>query len=325
MASPNSYNSTTTRDLLIEDAMKHVNLLGEGESPSAAAVTENARILNMMLKLRASEIPLWAIRRGIILPFTESSSINTNSHVVINYDTTTISTDEAASQTTLSVTDSTGMSDDDNIGIEMDDGTMHWTTISSVPNGTSVIVAVAIDDEASAGNMVYWYTASADRVVRPLRIMDANILKVSDDSSWEVTVDERKDYFNLSKRTTTGTPNRIFYDPVLGSRVADPATAAEWYGTIYVYPQFNNGDYVIEFTYQEPMQDLDSATDNPYWPQEFYLPIMLELAALLGPKAGVDLKERQALFAEAKMYRDEALETITEEGSMFLMPEDRRG
>jgi len=324
MAAPNSYNFTVTRDQLITDAYLHISAIGEGESPSAAAVTEGARLLNMMLKLRAAQgMPLWAIRRGVILPFTEASSVNTNSHVVTlgSYVTTTISAAEASGQTILSVTSSSGMTAADQVGIECDDNTIHWTTIATVDSSVQITVDTALDAAAGAGNRVYAYTAASDRVIRPVRIMNANILEVSSGNGHEITIDERTDYFNLGNRTTTGTPNRIFYDPILGDRTADPTSASTWYGTIYVYPRFNTGDYVIEFTYQEPMQDLDSASENPYWPQEFYLPLMLELAALLGPKNGLPMDERKALFAEAKMYRDEALETIQEEGSLFLQPE----
>src|SRR3990167_8153682 len=324
MATSSSYNFSTTRDTIINDALLYIGAVGEGETPAAAAVTESARMLNMLMKSWAGDgMPLWSLKRGYILPFTEESSISTSSHVVTNYDSTTISADEASGQTTLSVTTSTNMAASDQIGIEMDDGTMHWTTISSVPDSTSVIIATAIDDTAAAGNYVYWYTASADRIpVRPLRVTDANILKTSDNSSWEITVDERTDYYNLGNRTTEGTPNRIYYNPILGTRAADPTSSSTWYGEFFVYPRFNSGDYVIEFTYHEPMQDFDASTDNPYWPQEFYLPLMMELSALLGPRYGMPIEERKAMFAEAELYRLAALDSIYEEGSVFIQPED---
>jgi len=324
MAAPNSYNFVVTRDNIITDALLHIGAIGEGETPSANAVTEAARILNMLLKVRANEIPLWSIRRGAILPVTEVSSINTTSHIVINYDTTTISADEASGQTTLSVTTSAGMATSDQIGIECDDGTMHWTTISSVPDGTSVIIDTALDDEASSGNRVFWYTASADRIpTRPLRVRNANILELTNNGSWEIKIEERQDYFNLGNRTTESIPNRIFYDPILGDRTADPTSSTTWYGTFYIYPRFEGGDHVVEFTYQEPIQDVDSATDNLYVPQEFYLPIWLELCALLGTgKYGLPKEQRDTMFALAEKYRKEALETTFEEGSLFLQPED---
>jgi len=323
MASPASYNFVITRDQLITDALLHIGAIGEGETPSANAVTEAARILNMLLKVRANEIPLWSIRRGTILPITEVSSIDTNQHVVINYDTTTISADEASGQTTLTVTTTSGMATSDQIGIECDDGTMHWTTIASVDDGTTVTIDEALDDEASSGNRVFWYTAASDRVIRPVRILSANILELINNTSWEITIEERTDYFNLGNRTTSGIPNRIFYSPILGSRTADPTSASTWYGIIYVYPRFEGGDHVVEFTYQEPIQDVDSATDNLYVPQEFYLPVWLELCALLGTgKYSLPKEQRDTMFALAEKYRKEALETTFEEGSLFLQPED---
>src|SRR3990167_1547395 len=323
MASSNSYNFAVTRDNLITDALLYINAIGEGETPTANAVTEASRILNMLVKHRGTTgMPLWALKRGFILPTTEVSSIDTNSHVVTDYSTTTLSADEADAQTILIVTSSTGMTAADQVGIEMDDGTMHWTTIVSVDSSTQITITTAIDDTAASGNRLYSYTASTDRVQRPIRIINANILEVTGGASWEITLEERQDYFNLGNRTTEGTPNRIYYDPRLGSSTADPATAANWFGTIFIYPRFNSGDHIIEFTYQRPFQDFDAAGDHPDFPQEFYLSIVIELAALLGPKHGLDLKERQSLFAEAKMYRDEALESIYEEGSVFLQPED---
>lgn len=323
MASSGSFNFTITRDNLITDALLHIGAVAATETPSSAEITEMARLLNMLVKLRAADgMPLWAIKRGYVLPFTAASSINTTSHVVSAYERTTIGADEAAAQTTISVTSSSNMTTGDSIGIEQDDGTMHWTTVSSVTDGTTIIISDSLPTTSASGSQVFSYTASSDRVGRPLRIIEANILKVTDNTSWEITIEERNDYFKLGNRTTEGVPNRIYYDPTLGAATASPDSSSNWYGTIFVYPRFQDGEHIIEFTYQRPFQDFDSSTDNPDFPQEFYLPLMLELASLAGSKYGLPLDERNALRAEAKMYRDEALSTVYEEGSVFLQPED---
>lgn len=326
MASSNSYNFTVTRDQLITDALLHIGGIGEGETPSANAVTEAARLLNMIVKLRAADgMPLWALKRGVILPVTDVSFVTTVSHIVQadSYVTTTLSADEAAAQTVLSVTSSTGMTASDQVGIELDDGTVDWTTIVSVDSSTQITITTAITSAAASGNRVYAYTASSDRIGRPLRILEANILTVADSIGWEIDIEDRQDYYRLSDRTADGTPNLIYYDAGLGSATADPTSSTTWYGTFYIHPRFENGDYVIEFTYHRPFQDFDASTDNPDFPQEFYLPIMLELAALMGPKYGAPPDERRALFQEAKMYRDEALSTVTPEGSFSIVPAER--
>ena len=323
MSSSNSYNFTVSRDNLITDALLHIGAIGEGETPSANAVTEAARVLNMLVKLRAADgMPLWALKRGFILPFTDASSITTVSHVVTDYITSTLSADEAASQTVLSITDTTGMATGDQFGIELDDGTMQWTTVT-VDSSTQGTVATALTGAAASGNRVYAYTASSDRVQRPLRVIEANILDVSSSSSWEIDIEDRSNYYALGNRTSEGTPNRIYYEPSLGSGTADPTSASTWYGTFYVYPRFENGEKIVEFTYHRPFQDFDASTDNPDFPQEFYLPLWLELSALLGPRYGLPIDERRALFLEAKVYLTEALGTIAPEGSLNIQPDFR--
>src|SRR3990167_4718307 len=106
MSSSNSYNFSITRDQLITDALLYIGAIAENETPTAAAVSEAARLLNMIIKLRAADgMPLWALKRATILPETDVSSINTTGHIVSSYVNTTISADEASAQTVLSVTD----------------------------------------------------------------------------------------------------------------------------------------------------------------------------------------------------------------------------
>lgn len=317
MASSGSYNFATDRDTLIADAHLYIGAIGEGETPSANQVTEAARMLNMIVKLREADgMPLWAIKRGYILPFSGASSINTNSHVVVAYDTTTLGGDEAAAQTALTVASITGFSASDQLGIELDDGSIDWTTINGAPSGTTITATAGLTSAASSGNRVFGYTASSERIQKPLRILHADILQLANNTSHSINVVSEQDYFGLGSRTTEGTPNQIYY-----SRVPSSDTALETNGTIFVYPRFSAGDHVIEFTYQRPFMDFDASTDEPDFPQAFYLPIVIELAALLGPKFGVPLKERVALFNEAAMYRAEALMTIQPEGSLFLQPD----
>lgn len=316
MATSNSYNFTVDRDDLITDALMYIGAIGEGEDPSSTQLTECSRALNMIVKLREADgMPLWALKRGIILPVTGVASINTQSHIVQTYARTTISADEASGQTTLSITDGTDITNSDVIGIELDDSTMHWTTVISGGGTSTITVADALTDDAASGNLVYAYTTT-NRIPRPVRVLDANIL-TSSDTSTPIDVEDLKDYFDLSSRLTAGTPNLIAYDAGLGDNTADP-TASTWYGTFYIWPTFLGGDNVIEFTYQRPFQDFDAATDHPDFPQAFYLPLMLELAYILSGKYGLPEETRRRLASDAKTYREEALSTVTTEGSFSI-------
>ena len=318
MASSGSYDFLVTRDNLINLAHQHIGAIGEGETASTNQVTEAALLLNMIVKLRAAQgMPVWALKRGFILPFTGESSINTDSHVVTAYDTTTLSANSAASDTTLTVTSITGFSASDQIGVELDNGNVDWTTINGAPSGTTITITTGVTTAASSGNRVYGYTASSQRVQKPIRIVSANMLVVADSISWPIDVISRNEYYSLGGRTSEGTPNSLFYDVRPSSD-----TALNTNGIIFVWPRFPNGDNIIEFDYQRPFMDFDASTDNPDFPQAFYLPLMLELAALLGPKSGVQPDERRALHQEAKMYLDQALDTVYEECSLYLGPDN---
>lgn len=322
MTTSNSYDFTVTRDQLITDALLHIGGVGEGEAPSAAAVTEAARLLNMTVKLRASEgMPTWALKRASLLPVTDSNTQTTLQHIVSAFNTTTISANEASGQTTISVTSGTSIVNGDQIGIEQDDGTMHWTTVASGEGTSTPVITAALTEAASAGNYVYFYTASTDRIPRPIRIIDAYIQNIAA-TNYEIDVVDKNYYLQNSPgvNTDASIPNIVYYEAGLGDNGA-PDNSTAWYGTVHFYPQFFGGDNYITFTYQRPFQDFNAASDNPDFPPEFYLPLMLELAALLGPRYGVLPTERARLFSEAKAYRDIALESIYSEGSLYLQPD----
>jgi len=318
MASSGSYDFSVTRDEIIGVAYQHIGAVAEGGTPTSAQVTEAARLLNMIVKLRAADgMPSWAIKRGYILPFTGSSSINTDSHVVTTYGQTTVNGAVASGVTAIVATDGTVFATGDAIGVSQDDGTMLWTTVTV--SGNNLTLATATTDTVADGSYLYGYTAATDRVQKPMRIINANMMDLAGPFSWEITQVSREDYYHLGNRASTGVPNQFFYDYRPSSD-----TALETNGTFYVYPRFQAGARIIEFSYVRPFQDFDAASDTPDFPQAFFLPLSLELAALLGPKNGVSIQERSALFKEAAMYREMALETVTTEGSIFLEPNTMR-
>ena len=316
MAQSASYDFTLTRDNLIDLALSYVSARGTGETPSADQVTDASRLFNMIVKLRAADgMPAWALKRGYILPFSGASSLNTDSHVVTVYDATKVTSTAASGAADIIVDSNTGMATSDQIGVELDGGTMQWTTINAIAGSTITLTSTLTGGTAS-GARVYTYTASSDRVQKPIRIIMADVLHQADQTSHEIDVVSRDEYYDLGARTSKGTPNQMYYTIHPSSD-----TALNTNGQIFVYPRFNDGDYVIEFTYQRPFADFDVAGDNPDFPQAFYLPLMLELASLLGPMFGVPPEERKSIFTESRYYWDLAWQTVSEEGSYRIIPE----
>lgn len=312
MATSGSYNFALTRDEIITAAHQYIGVIAEGQSCSASQISEGASFLNMLMKAWAADgMPLWSLKRGIILPFTGSNSIATSSHVVTTYDVTTINGAEAAGQTALTVASITGFSASDQIGIELDDGTIDWTTVNGAPSGTTITVTTGLTSAASVGNRVFGYTASSDRIeAAPLRVFEPKVLNLDSNSGHEINQVARGDFFRNGDLTSSSIPNQFYYDPGLDS------------GTFHIYPRFNGGDNIIQFTYHRPFQDFDATSDNPDCPQAFYLALTIGLSALLGPKAGVPPEERAAIMKEAMFYKEQALTTVAPEGSVYFGKED---
>ena len=312
MSTSGSVDFSTSRDTIIKMAYQHIQYIGEGDTPDSTQVTEAALLLNMIVKARMADgMPLWSLKTGYVLPTTGVSSIALGStdNAVSAYNTTTTSAAASAGASSIVVTSATGFTNGYAIGIELSDSTMQWTTINGVPSGTTIPLTATLTGAVASGANVYVY-AQANRIVRPLRVIGAYSYNAVDNTRFPITVITYDQYNRLGSPTSPGVSTQVYYDP-----------RRDGYGDLYVYPRFLSGDRLIQIRYHRPYEDFDTATDEPDFPQEWYLPLMMELAAFLGPKAGLSLDERKSLFAEAAAYRQMALENGTEEGSFFIQPE----
>jgi len=266
-------------------------------------------LLNMLVKAKMADgMPLWALKTGYILPVTGTSTVSlgpTGGHATLSYTSTTTSAAAASGASTIVVTSYTGFADTYYIGIELSDSTMQWTTINGAVSSTTITLTTALTGAVSSGAQVYVYQT---KLQRPLRIIDAYLYNVVSDTRHRINLTSLSDYSALGGPTDASIPNQITYDPQLTN------------GTLSVYPRFLTGDYLIQVRFHRPFEDFDASTDTPDFPQEYYLPLMVNLASLLAPKNGVPLDERKILIREAEMMWMQALSNGTEEGSIFLSP-----
>lgn len=314
MTISNSFNFSVNRDELIDLAHQHIGALGEGESATTAQVTEASKLLNMIVKARAGDgMPLWSIKTAYILPFTGSNSINaTGSHVVSDFDYTTTSAASLSGSSTLTLTSVTDFGSGYNVGVELDDGTMFWTTQSGAAVGNDITLASPLTGDVASGALVYVYVTANRVQAAPLRILNAYMRNTVAQTDYPINQISQDEYFSLGNKTTPGTPNQFYYDPDL------VGTAS-----FFLYPRFTGGQQLVFFNYVRPFADFDSASDTPDFPQAFYRAIMVELASMLGPKFGVSMAERKALQQEAVAYFEQALQSTFQEVSTFMEPEGR--
>lgn len=311
MASSGSVDFSVSRDDIIKLAYQQVGLLRIGETPSAEKLNTGANWLNLIVKQWqgtadfAPGLKVWSRKRAYLFLQKNTGSYAlgpSGTHWTGSYSSTTISATEAAAQTVLSVTSSTGMSNADNIGIELDDGTLHWTTISSSGVGT-VTVASGLASQASSGSRVFWYTTKARR---PIRILTA-VLRDSDGKDTPLDVMNLEKYERISDKSADGEPCSIFYEAQLTD------------GVLYTDVQPSDVTKVIRCVFLSNIEDFDSATDTPDYPQEYYLSLVMELSKYLAPIYGREFTQtmmdnRNNAVAIAKNLNPEEVDVYFEPG-----------
>lgn len=195
---------------------------------------------------------------------------------------TTLSAAEAAAQTTLSITSNTDtttypgttltMTASDIVGIQLDDGTIQWTTISGTPN-TTMDVANALTGAAAAGNYVWWFTSRAQR----FPVVESAVLRNSsyNDTELQVYTDEREYSLGVVDKYADGTPTAILVEPLrIATRI-----------TLNSQPTDVTDQIVLTVLY--PAEDYDATSNDVAFPQEAMRFLVWELAWDLHPTYGI--------------------------------------
>lgn len=296
MATSGSIDYSRNRDEIIKGALRLVGKHSRGRTLSAEDTADANEALNVMIKAwQAQGIRLWKLKEStlFITKGTASYSLS-GAHCTHTYVETDVKVAGAASASTIDVDTITGMASADNIGIELDDGTFHWTTINGAPSGDTVTLTDVLPSAAAVDNTVYTYTT---KINRPLKIIDA---RRKDTNDIPIEVVSRKEYFDQPNKTSTGKVNLIYYDPQLTT------------GTLYIWPTGSEVDDKIQFTTLLSIEDFDSASDDADFPQEWLLALKWSLASELGPEYGLDLDRQRYVDSRARFYRTEAAEFDTE-------------
>lgn len=312
MARSGSYNFSMNRDEIIRDALLDINVINENQAIPGRVYEHAVRKLQSMIKAwQAEGLQLWNRRQATLFPAYQDeqysiSAASGSDHCANSYVNTTLSADEASGQTVLSLVSTSDMTAADNIGIELDSGTRQWTTIVSVDSSTQITITTALTGAAASGNTIITYTNKISD--RPLRILDARTVDLDNNkTSVQMEMIGYDQYFNIPVKTTDGRPINYYYDKLLDA------------GVMYLFPRPNNVAELVEFTYHEAMEDVDSATDNFDVPTEWTEALTLGLSARLCPKYGKfeELKTIKPLADEAKKI---VTEFDNDEEPLFILP-----
>ena len=314
MSTSGSIDFSVSRDDIIEEALMTIGVLPEGGAPTADQLTDHSRTLNIMVKAMVGRgINLWAVDKVTLFLEEDKVAYTTGTdHIALTSGVTrtALAAAAASSATTISVDSATGISTGYAIGVELDDGTVQWTTVNGAPSGTTVTLTTALTGAAAVDNIVYVYIAKVN-ALRIKSILDVT-RKTKDLQEIPIEIIARTDYHNLPIKTTTGKVNQIQFQPNLA------------FSIISVYNEPDDETETLEMLCKRTLEDFDAAGDTPDFPQEWYEALYLGLAYRLSRKYRLSLGERNTLRDEAGFALIEAEGWDREQGtSIFVRPNYR--
>jgi hypothetical protein len=311
MSTSGLYSFALNRDQMLSRAMQMVNIININQTAKGADYLYAIDIFNAMIKMwQADGVQLWNRKQAVVFTqynvnqylISATSSTATNSYV-----STTTTAAAAQSATILYLTSTAGMSINDKVGIEMDDNTRQWTTISNVNSSTEITIAVGLETTAASGNTVVSYTNQIND--RPLRILDARTIDLENNNTSipmeQISYDQ---YFSIPVKTSLGRPINQYYDKLLGA------------GNLYVYPTPNDVAQLIQITYHEELQDVDNSTDSLDFPVEWTLPIIYGLAVHFCIAYG-KFDELKIIKPLADEYYQIVRDFDNDEAPLFILPD----
>lgn len=303
MATSNSIDFNLNRNQIIRLALQGINLIGDEDDVDDSTFAVANNFLNTMVKAWQGEgCKIWARREGILFPAYNQNKYtlsSTGDNATTSYVSTLSSVAANLGSSTITLTSVTGMTAADYIGIELDDGTRQWTTISSI-NGLIITLGTTLTDAVAAGNTVVTYTT---KINRPIAIPNARRFNLISSVETPLTIKNHTEYFNLSNKSSPGSINTCYYEPQLNS------------GNLYVWQTPSAVQDILKFTHYPSIQDFDSATDYPDFPCEWLDALVKNLQVPLCIRYEM-FSKYSAIKAEAQEAKDTAMASDSEYSSI---------
>lgn len=288
-------NFSVSRDEIILEALEQLGVIDEGQTPTADKITSCVRTFNMLVKFwQSKKLNLFAVQKLYLFLDKSKTSYFIGSggdKCATAYNVTTLNAAAYINDVAISVSSTAGISNGYNIGIVQDDGSIKWTTVNGALSGSIVYLSEALTYDSASGNVVYIYD-STKAAVRPMEILNA-VLR--DSSNYDIPIDikARQDYVTITNKFTTGNPNQLYYDSQLTL------------GEVHLWPVPQDSTYVLVLWVQRTLEDFNASGDTPDFPQEWYAPLMWNLAVWIAPKEHVSLETIPDIVALAEStYRD---------------------
>lgn len=253
-------------------------------------------------------IHLWAETEAL-LPLnpdqTEYSLGVGGDHCFTEYTYTTATAAIAATAVVIPCA-TTGMSTTNFIGIALEDGTRHWSTISSISTGVSVTIADALPSATLSGAGIYVYSAKIDR---PVRIIGGRGATTHTGDEKDLIQETRESYFKIvNKLDRSSSINSWYYSPQLTV------------GKLYVWQAPEDCNQILRFTFVKPQYVNQDQTETVLIPAEWLLAFKWAVAYELAVTYGIDPNRLISIAQKAESSLSLALGNDEEYDSFSFQP-----
>lgn len=317
MSTSGSYSYSQNKLQILTNAYALINIGQEGSDLSSYQLSYASDALNLMLKHweTNSSIKLWKRQEAVLFTnlnqqIYQLGSVSGADNATNNYVSTTTTAIISNTSSTIPVTSTDGMTIGQNIGLELDNNTRQWGTITNISSNI-LTASFSANTTSAIGNTVIVFTSLINR---PLKLLRMSALDLKNNNT-ETIVDlvSYNEYFNLPNKNTSGSlPVNAYYDYILNNSV--PFT-----GSLYVYPVQNVVSTILTFTYYDCIQDMLNNTDTLDLPQEWQKGVIWNLAADLAIPNG-KFTEYDKISPIAEKLKIELEKYDSDDASLSLRP-----
>lgn len=282
---------TLNRNEIITAALRKLRVINAAATAPAADITTGSQALNAMVRswqIKPGGITLWFDSEVCLFLTKDAQNYTlgpTGGHCCLLSDAvaTQLSANVAVSATALTVVSNAGIAASDYLGVELDDGTLYWSTQSGAPGGsTGLTLASGPPSAASSGNYVFSYTT---KITRPIEILEARTRDTSD-SDMPLTIHEgRREFMAITDKTSSGLAMDLYLSPTITN------------STLYAWPVADDVQQRIIMTVRRVCEDFSGSSDNFDGPPEALRALIYNLAVELAPEYGAEVSKTVAALA----------------------------
>lgn len=298
MATSGSTNFTLNRDQIIQQALGHLGKYSPYKTVHPNLLADDAISLNLMLKSWQNDgVILWlneevCLFQQYATQFYSIGPSGSNCALLSDSFKTQIASDAASGASTITVDSDDDIADGDYIGIQLDDGTLQWTTVDGTPALNVVTLDDVLTDTATSDNWVFTYTS---KISRPTDIIEARVRDTDDVDTPVEIITSRTEFLSQTDKESTGRVLDVYYSPTITN------------GLLYTWPVCGTGDITdrIIMSVQRVFEDFDASANNLDGPPEALNAVVWCLAEELMGKYEVDpnsAKGQNVIKNAAKYY-----------------------